>query len=406
MNYPSYQPQDYNQPPERNSSGKTILVGFLILVLVVSAGIGGALAGGFIVYQTLQSELAQAKISTQPVNANLQQANPVSRQLEPITFSSTEIQTTITKVVEQVGPAVVTVITTIPDQRSGWRIIRGGTSSGSGVIISPIGYILTNNHVVNGGSEYKVILANGVEKIAKLMGTDAFTDLAVLRVEGDLPGVANLGNSNTLKRGETVIAIGSPLGDFKNSVTVGVVSATGRSLDTGDGFLIDGLIQTDAAINQGNSGGPLINLAGQVIGINTMIVRGNASSSTVVEGLGFAVPSTTAQLVANHIIEKGFVSRPYVGVITQAIDPSLARRYNLPVEWGAYITEIANGSPAQRVGLKPGDIIIQVGDITLDEQRLFLNALFNYAPGQTIKISVMRGSQKLEVNITLDATSK
>ncbi len=405
MAYYSYPHQENLEVKPKNNQGRTFLITCLVLVLMVGAGFGGAVAGGYVVYQTMQGQLDAALTEMQPSNFAVTQSSLQTEQPQAkLTISSTEIQTTITQVVETVGPAVVTVVTTIPDRRSGFRVITGGTSSGSGVIISAEGYILTNNHVVEGGSGYTVILANGLEKTAKLIGTDAYSDLAVLKVEGDLPAVAALGNSNILKRGESVIAIGSPLGDFKNSVTVGVVSATGRSLDTGDGYSMDGLIQTDAAINQGNSGGPLINLAGQVIGINTMIVR-SSGSSTVVEGLGFAVPSSTAQDVASRIIEKGFVTRPYVGVTTQSIDPSLARRFGLPVDWGAYVTDVDAGSPATKAGIEKGDIIIQVGSISLDETHLYLNALFNYAPGETLKLVVMRGSEQIELNVTLAATT-
>ncbi len=406
MGYYSYPPQEnYGEKP-KNNSGRNILIGLLVLILMVTAGFGGALAGGYVVYRTMQGQLDEALAQVNQKDYQLMQSSSQSNQVESsLNISSTEIQTTITKVVDQVGPAVVTVLTKIPDRRMGFRVITGGTSSGSGVIISAEGYILTNNHVVEGGSEYSVILANGSEQPAKLIGTDAYSDLAVLKAEGEMPAVATLGNSNTLKRGESVIAIGSPLGDFMNSVTVGVVSATGRSLDTGDGYTMDGLIQTDAAINQGNSGGPLINLAGQVIGINTMIVRGSGSSSTVVEGLGFAVPSSTAQEVAARIIEKGFVTRPYVGVTTQSIDPSLAQRFGLPVEWGAYVTDVDAGSPATKAGIQEGDIIIKVGSIDLDETHQYLNALFNYAPGETLKFILMRGTRQIELEVTLAATT-
>ena len=142
-----------------------------------------------------------------------------------------------------------------------------------------------------------IILADGSQETAKIVGTDQYSDIAVLKSSGKVPAVATLGNSDVLNPGESVIAIGSPLGDFKNTVTVGVVSATGRSIDTGSGYSIDNLIQTDAAINQGNSGGPLVNLAGEVIAINTLIVR-NSGSGTVAEGLGFAIPIDTAKAVA------------------------------------------------------------------------------------------------------------
>ena len=180
-----------------------------------------------------------------------------------------------------------------------------------------------------------------------IVGTDLYSDIAVLKTDGKVPAVARLGNSDVLKPGESVIAIGSPLGNFKNTVTVGVVSATGRSIDTGNGYQIEDLIQTDAAINHGNSGGPLVNLAGEVIGINTLIVR-NTGSGDVAEGLGFAIPVNTAQAVAQQIIQKGYFARPYMGISFQPINPDIAARYNLPAQWGVYITKVADEQPCQQ----------------------------------------------------------
>ncbi|MBL7650254.1 MAG: trypsin-like peptidase domain-containing protein, partial [Candidatus Hydrogenedentes bacterium] len=214
-----------------------------------------------------------------------------------------------------------------------------------GFFISDQGYIVTNNHVVDGTKDVSIILSDGTEQGAVVVGTDPYSDIAVLKTDGTVPAIVTLGNSDLLKPGESVIAIGSPLGDFKNSVTVGVVSATGRSIDTGQGYTVEGLIQTDAAINQGNSGGPLVNLAGEVIGINNMIVRGSGSG-TVAEGLGFAIPVNTAQAVANQIIEKGYFSRPFMGISFQAISPDIASAYHLPADWGVYVQKVVDGSPA------------------------------------------------------------
>ena len=192
--------------------------------------------------------------------------------------NTTQIDTTITQAVQKVGPSVVTVIGTIPGQMTFRGMTSSGTVSGSGVFISSQGYILTNNHVIAGTQgDLTIVLSDGSQETAKIVGADQYSDIAVLKTTGKVPAVATLGNSDVLNPGETVIAIGSPLGDFKNTVTVGVVSATGRSIDTGNGYSIDNLIQTDAAINQGNSGGPLVNLAGEVIAINTLIVRNSGS---------------------------------------------------------------------------------------------------------------------------------
>lgn len=203
-----------------------------------------------------------------------------------------------------------------------------------------------------------------------------------------------------MRPGESVIAIGSPLGDFKNTVTVGVVSATGRAIDSGDGYLIEGLIQTDAAINQGNSGGPLVDLAGEVIGINTLVVR-SSNTGAVAEGLGFAIPINAARAVAEQIMQKGYFARPYLGIRYQSITPSVARAYNLPVEWGVYITDVSPNSPAAQAGLQSDDILIQIGDTVIDETHSYLNSLFQYRPGDTVTVTFVRGRQQMQAEVTL-----
>ncbi|MFU8771526.1 MAG: S1C family serine protease, partial [Anaerolineales bacterium] len=211
------------------------------------------------------------------------------------------------------------------------------------------------------------------------------------------------GNSDVLKVGETVIAIGSPLGDFVNTVTVGVISATGRSLEARQGLMLEDLIQTDAAINQGNSGGPLVNLAGEVIGINTLVVRGGLGGTTA-EGLGFAISVNTARAIADQIIEQGYVARPYMGIRWQAITPGVAQSYNLPVEWGVFVSEVISNSPAARGGLQQGDIITRLGDVVLDEDHAFINTLFSYSPGDTITLEVQRDGEFVELQISLGET--
>jgi serine protease Do len=378
---------------------RVLYVLFVILVAGCSALIG-AVAGGVAVFtamprtNTIQTAEPVAQLVSAPT------AVPIAGPLQVV---SSEISTGITRAVETVGSAVVTVVCTQPGQLTPFGISEDQSVTGSGVIISADGYILTNNHVIEDASEVTIILANGEEQPGSIIGADPYSDLAVLKTSGNIPGVAPLGNSDNLKPGETVIAIGSPLGDFKNTVTVGVVSATGRTLDTGKNYQMEEMIQTDAAINQGNSGGPLVNLAGEVIGINTIIVRGSGySSSAIAEGLGFAIPSNTAAMVANQIIQNGRVARPYIGINWQWVTPRLASYYDLPVKWGAYVSEIDRNGPAGLAGIQRGDIITQIGEITLDGDHPYINALFNYSPGQTIPITVARGNQIITLQVTLD----
>lgn len=374
----------------------------LVVLLAGTAALGGAAVGGVVVYRTVSraqtASLAASSPSAQVITAS--NNNPG----QTLVINMTDIETTITQAVQKIGPAVVTVVGTLPGQMSPFGQTRDQTVSGSGVFISQAGYILTNNHVIDGVKDVTVILSDGSQEKATIVGADRYSDIAVLKTDGKVPAVAILGNSDMLNPGETVIAIGSPLGDFKNTVTVGVVSATGRSIDTGQGYTVDGLIQTDAAINQGNSGGPLVNLAGEVIAINTLIVR-NSGSGTVAEGLGFAIPVNTAQAVAEQIIRNGYIARPYMGVNFQPVTPDIATAYHLPVQWGAYVTDVSSNSPASKAGLHQGDIITGIGGTTLDETHSFINTLFSYKPGDQVNVVLMRNGHSLEVQVTLGESS-
>jgi 2-alkenal reductase len=376
-------------------SSRKLLYLFLILVVAGAAALTGALAGGAVVYRALQSD--SANLAT-PVQELLTSDNTEPGQT--LTLNTTDIETSITQAVEKVGPAVVTVVGTIPGQNTFFGPTGEQTVSGTGFFISEQGYILTNNHVVEGAQQVTIVLSDGTQQQATIVGTDLYSDIAVLKTDGTVPAVAKLGNSDVLKPGETTIAIGSPLGNFKNTVTVGVVSATGRAIDTGNGYQIEDLIQTDAAINHGNSGGPLVDLVGEVIGINTLVVR-NTDGGDVAEGLGFAIPVNTAQAVAQQIIDKGYFARPYIGISFQPIDPAIAARYNLPVEWGVFITRVASNSPASQAGLQEGDIITKAGDVALDETHSYVNTLFKFKPGDQINLEVVRGNDTMQITVTL-----
>jgi 2-alkenal reductase len=297
--------------------------------------------------------------------------------------------------VAKVSPAVVTVVNYL----SGFG--GGSQASGSGVIISKDGYVITNNHVVEGYQKLEVIFRDGQSVEATLVGADPFADVAVLKIPGPVAGVAEFGNSDALNPGESVIAIGSPLGDYKNTVTVGVVSATGRTISTQEGYQMEDLIQTDAAINHGNSGGPLVNLAGQVIGINTLVVRGSGGSPDQAEGLGFAIASNTVTAVSDQLIAKGYVSRPYLGITWALVTPDVARANGLPAQWGIYVKSVGEGSPAAQAGLQVGDFITQIDSTPLDGDHPFINTLLRYSVGQEVQVTVVRGTQTLTVKVTL-----
>jgi S1-C subfamily serine protease len=327
--------------------------------------------------------------------------SPVVQQ--PTTQLRLETSSAVVQAVAEVRPAVVTVINTQKPQQvfSFWgRQVIQPKSSGSGVIISQDGYILTNNHVIEDQDSLEVVFANGDKAAARLIGADPYADSAVIKVDGPVPASAKFGDSSALQPGETVIAIGSALGDFKNTVTVGVVSATGRSLDSGNGFSLEGLIKTDAAINHGNSGGPLVNALGQVIGINTAIVRSDNSSGDVAEGLGFAIPSNIVKDVADQIIKKGYVSRAYLGIRYVMITPEVAGANGLSMDWGVYVKGVDSGSPAEKAGLRSGDVVTDIGPDKISADLSYMNALLHHQPGERVTLKVWRNGKTLSLDVT------
>ncbi|MCC7358893.1 MAG: trypsin-like peptidase domain-containing protein [Anaerolineales bacterium] len=365
---------------------RRIVISFLAVIAMSGATLFGAVAGGAAVYAAAYSRL----------NAAPAGSSPQAIVAEPAASGGSTLNVDINSAVEdaaaKVGPAVVTVIN---DLGGGQR------ASGSGVFISADGYLVTNNHVVEGNQSLQVIYQDGATVDARLIGTDPYADIAVLKVAGQIPAYAAFGNSDVLRQGETVLAIGSPLGDFRNTVTVGVVSATGRALDTAANFQMTDLIQTDAAINHGNSGGPLVNLAGQIVGINTLVLRSSGTSSDQAEGLGFAIASNTVQATAQQLIEKGFVSHPYLGISWDSVTPDIAQRYRLGADWGVYVTTVSDDSPAAAAGLRKGDIITAVDDIHIDETHAFINTLWAHAAGESVTLTVVRDQQTLTLTATL-----
>lgn len=289
----------------------------------------------------------------------------------------------------------MTVINQMQPQRSFRGATVSPTASGSGVIIDSNGYLVTNNHVIEGAQSLQVIYADGTKVDATLVGTDTILDIAVLKVNGKVPASAQFGDSGALQPGQAAIAIGSPLGDFRSTVTVGVISALNRTVDTETG-----LIQTDAAINNGNSGGPLVNSLGQVIGINTLVVR-SSGSGNVAEGLGFAIPSNLVQDIATQLITNGHVEHPYIGISYQQIDPQVASALKLTTTDGIVVTQIDPSSPAAQAGLQENDVILALNGQTIDQDHVLTGLLLTHKPGETVNLSVLRNGQQIQVTLAL-----
>ncbi len=298
----------------------------------------------------------------------------------------------VVRVVERLGPAVVSLGIARPApaqlRRRGLEELRG---AGSGVIIAPDGYILTNSHVVRSAGRIEARFQDGSTLSAEVVGEDPYTDLALLRVpDGRLPA-AGLGDSLRLRVGQLVVAVGNPLG-FQATVTAGVVSALGRTLRAESGRLIENVIQTDAALNPGNSGGPLADSRGDVIGINTAVIAGS-------QGMSFAIPSNTAAWVASQLIREGRVRRAYLGVAAQTVtlDRRLAVAHRLDAATAVRLTEVHPDTAAARAGLRPGDLIVRAGDrpiITLDDLLLTLGT---HAPGSPLSLQALRGEELIAV---------
>jgi S1-C subfamily serine protease len=292
-------------------------------------------------------------------------------------------------VVDRVGPAVVRLAVRNGDPaRPGQS--RGG--SGSGVIVAPDGLILTNSHVAGAASRIEVTTADGQDLHARLVGDDPDTDLALIRIDepATLPS-ARLGDSKRLKRGQLVIAIGNPLG-FESTVTTGVVSALGRSLRSRNGRLIDDVIQTDAALNPGNSGGPLVSSRGEVVGINTAVIMG-------AQGICFAVAANTASFVLGELVRHGRVRRAFIGIAAQqtAIPPLRRRAAGLAQDRAVMISTVEPDSAAERAGLRPGDIIVALDGVTIAGADDLVRALTGDKIGRSVAFDVLRGTERLTV---------
>jgi S1-C subfamily serine protease len=299
--------------------------------------------------------------------------------------------TAVVAAVEKVGPAVVhlEVQHRMPVRRGSQRFWREGQGNGSGFIFTPDGFILTNSHVVHHAGQIEVTLADGRKFPAEPVGDDPDTDLAVVRIHAPELKSAALGDSQSLRQGQLVIAIGHPLG-FQSTVTAGVISALGRSMRSRSGRLIDNVIQTDAALNPGNSGGPLVNSRGEVIGVNTAIIR-------PAQGLCFALAVNTAKLVASQLIQHGKIRRGQLGIGGQNVrlQRSLIRFYNLAVESGVLVVSVEPDSPARQAGVQEGDVIIAFDGQNVTNIDDLHKLLTEKQVGVAAPLTVLRSPEKL-----------
>jgi len=336
---------------------------------------GGASSGGF-------EPLASANPAT---GASQPQPSDEASQLLDAYSNA------VTTAAEQVSPSVVKLEVF---KQGGRRGEQAGVGSGSGFIITPDGFILTNSHVVHGAERLEVTFADGRRPDAQLVGTDPDTDLAVIRIYAPNLKPVRLGDSNQLRVGQLAIAIGNPYG-FQYTVTAGVVSALGRSFRAQSGWLMDNLVQTDAALNPGNSGGPLVNSRGEVIGVNTMVIL-------PAQGLCFAIAINTAKTIAGWLIKDGVVRRSYLGVggQTAKIHRRLVRFFNLPNETGLLVLQVEPNSPAGRAGLREGDIVVEFNGEAVAGIDELHRQLTGTRAGVLSSLTVIRHNEKLTLEIT------
>ena len=361
----------------------TVLIGTLLIGISIGLLWGRSTESGQ-VEPTPQKEM----------NYYLPSSNPTS---EPASTSSAPgfflLQETLIEVSKKVAPAVVNITTITGLGGDFFFNILPQQGQGSGVIFNEKGYILTNEHVVHEAREIKVLLMDGREFKGKLVGSDLWLDLAIIKIAGQNLPVARLGDSNKIRVGEFCVAIGNPFG-LQNTVTFGVISALDRSIRVGVQKVMEGLIQTDTAINPGNSGGPLINFQGEVIGINTAIIP-------YAQGIGFAIPINSAKDILHQLITYGKVRRPWLGISYLPVSPRVTSQFNLETNSGIYVISVIAGGPASRAGLKEGDVILKINHTEVTTSQQLKQAISQQKIGEKVKLSILRRKEVLFIVVTL-----
>lgn len=371
--------------PVKKSSKKPLIIGISILSAFLILGVGTV--GGIFVAKQFASETSTFLSGTTDGNA------PVSDE-----------ERSIAAVAEKVSPSVVSIVT--ETRTNSYYGADSGAAAGTGIIVSKDGYVLTNNHVLESATSVSVIDSNGeLYDNVKIIGRDPLNDIAFLKITSSKEfSPATLGDSSTIRTGQQVVAIGNALGQYSNTVTSGIISGTGRPITAGSEGgtteTLTDLIQTDASINPGNSGGPLVNMAGQIIGINTAIVED-------ANGIGFAIPINATKGALAGVLETGKVSRSFLGVNYLTITPDVAREHNLTVNNGAYVyasgsgSPVAAGSPAEKAGFKDGDILVKINNETIGKQGSLSSILGEYRPGDKVTITFLRDGKEQTTTVTL-----
>lgn len=392
---------EYQAPPvipqkkkKKSGAGKVVLAIVLALVLIFASSLVTALVinARWEEQAALQSQALNNKFAV--LQEQLNSVSGSSEQPEAIPLPAGD-GLTPTQVYRQNVDAVVAISCYVQEQ--GFYQSQSYESFGSGFILSPDGYVVSNYHVVEGATEITVTTSDDAEHKAELVGYDAGSDVAVLKIEGENFACVEIGSSDALTVGDQVIAIGNALGEMTSTLTVGYVSAKDKIVST-DGTT-QNMIQTDAAINSGNSGGPLFNAYGQVVGITTAKYSGTSSSGASIEGMGFAIPMDDVMGIIEDLRDYGYVTGAYLGIYCRDVETS-AQAYGLPA--GAYVEETMTGYAAEKAGILAGDIIIDLGGYQINGLTELTRALRRFEAGQTTTVTVYRGGQELYLSITLD----
>ena len=392
------QPEEFTVPKKRERKpgiGKKLLAGVLALAVVI----GSCAVTAGIVNNRWENRMLELRTQMNEQYADLQEQ--IQQAQSGISISGSPMASQGGMSPSQVYAMNVNSVVAISNQTTTnvWGQISETASSGTGFIISADGYILSNYHVVEGANKLTVITYMGDEYEAKLVGFDKMNDVSILKVEATGLDPVTIGSSDDLIVGDQVVAIGNPLGELTSSLTVGYISAKDRTINT-DGSLIN-MMQTDAAINPGNSGGPLFNMKGEVVGITTAKYSGSTGSGASIEGIGFAIPIADVMAMTEDLIAHGYLTnQAYLGVSVMDLDGSTASMYSLPM--GSYVQSVTEGSCAERAGIQPKDIIIAVGEYTVEGNSTLQNALRKFRAGETTTITVYRAGAELELTITFD----